>query len=106
MIKRSRGIQVKFRLSEEEAEQLKAKIKSSGMSQQEYLLKCALNKKVTNTDGMKEISFQLKKVGVNLNQIAESLNSKGYYDYRLITKNQEELNEIWQLLKQYLQRQG
>lgn len=104
MTHRSRGIQVKFRLSEEEAEQLKSKVEKSGMSQQEYLMKCALNKNVTNTDGIKEVVPEIKRVGNNLNQIAKELNGKGYYNYNLITDNQKELKDIWQLLKQYLQK--
>lgn len=103
---RTRAKQVVIRMSEEEYAAMKNKVEASGMKQSEYLIKCITNKNVTNTDGVKELAIQLKRVGVNLNQIAEALNSKGYYDYRLITQNQEELNEIWQLLKQYLQKQG
>lgn len=103
---RTRAKQVVIRMSEEEYAAMKNKVEASGMKQSEYLIKCITNKNVTNTDGMKELAIQLKRVGVNLNQIAEALNSTGYYDYRLITQNQKELNEIWQLLKQYLQKQG
>ena len=103
---RTRAKQVVIRMSDEEYAAMKQKVEASGMKQSEYLIKCITNKNVMNTDGMKEFAIQLKRVGVNLNQIAEALNSTGYYDYRLITQNQKELSEIWQLLKQYLQRQG
>lgn len=72
------------------------------MKQAEYLIRCITGKKVVNTDGMKTLVAEVKKVGVNLNQIAHALNGSGYYDYQLITKNQEELQEVWQLLKRYL----
>ena len=55
MSQRSRDIQIKFRVSEEEAEQLRKKVEQSGKSMQEYLLSCALNKPITNTDGIKEL---------------------------------------------------
>ncbi len=105
MAERKRKIQVKFRVSEVEAERLQKKIEKSGMSQQDYLLSCALNKTITNTDGIKEVLPEMKRIGNNLNQIARELNTKGYYNYNLITDNQKELKEIWQRLKQYLQNQ-
>ena len=106
MAQRSRDIQIKFRVSEEEAEQLRKKVDQSGKSMQEYLLSCALNKPITNTDGIKELYPEIKRIGNNLNQIAKALNGTAYYPYNLITQNQKELEKIWQLLKQYLQKQA
>jgi len=120
MTKRNREIQIKFRMSEEEAEQLRKKVELSGKSMQEYLLNCALEKPITNTDGIKEIAPELKRVGNNLNQTARALNEidgalkdSGFYNYRKIAEvlaeakqNQEELEKIWQLLRQYLQKQA
>lgn len=103
---RKRNVQIKFRASEEEAEQLQRKVEQSGKSQQEYILASVLNKSVTNTDGIKELIPELKRVGNNLNQIAKELHGRGYYQYDLITQNQKELTELWQQLKQYLQKQG
>lgn len=101
---RYRQKQIKFRLSEEEAKKLQAKIEQSGMSQQEYLVRCALDKPVTNLDGLKEVIPGMKRIGTNLNQIARSLNSTGFYKYNLIIENQKELKELWQYVKQYLQK--
>lgn len=109
MAQRSRGVQIKFRLSEEEAEQLKNKVEKSGMSQQEYLMKCALNKNVTNTDGLKEISLELKRIGTNLNQIAKQCNEENSVGLRTMVETKkigEELNRQWLLLRQFLQRQA
>lgn len=106
MANKSRQKQVMFRMSEEEYEQFMRKVEQSGTNQQEYILRSVLEQSITNTDGVKEIVPELKRVGNNLNQIAHALNSKRYYQYHLITENQEELKGIWQLLKQYLQKQG
>ena len=117
---RKRNVQIKFRASEEEAEKLQRKVEQSAMRQQEYILKAVLEQSITNTDGIKEIVPELKRVGNNLNQTARALNEidgalkdSGFYNYRKISEvlteakqNQEELKEIWQLLKQYLQKQA
>ena len=38
--------------------------------------------------------------------VSKALNGSTYYSYSLITQNQKELEKIWQLLKQYLQKQA
>jgi len=105
MSNRKRKVQVKFRMSEEETEQLKKKIEKSGMSQQEYLLRCVLEKPIVNTDGLKEFMPELKKQGSNLNQLTKKINERGYIDYKQeLPQLEKELKEIWQLLKQYLRK--
>ena len=97
---KSRPKQMAFRLSDEELEIVRDKIEESGLTQQEYLLKCALDKPVVTLEPLRDLNRQLKKVGNNLNQIAHSLNSDRYYDYKLISQNQEELRALWQQLSQ------
>ena len=102
---RKRNVQINIRISEAEAEQLRKKVEQSGMSQQEYILSCVLNKPITNTDGIKELLPELKKQGANLNQLTKKLNERGYVDYKQeLPQLEKELKDIWQLLKQYLQK--
>ena len=61
---RKRNVQINIRISEAEAEQLrKKKVEQSGMSQQEYILSCVLNKPITNTDGIKRTYTRVKEGG-------------------------------------------
>lgn len=66
------------------------------------MLACALKKEVKNTDGLKVLLPELKRVGSNLNQIAKALNTTGYYEPQLLQQNQKELNELWQQLRQLI----
>ena len=103
MANKTRPQQMLFRVSDIEAEIINNNIQKSGKNKQEYLLTSAIECKILNTDGIKELMPELKRIGNNLNQIAKELNGRGYYNYNLITDNQKELSEIWQLLRQYLQ---
>ena len=103
---KTRPKQLSFRVSEEEYQQLQEKISESGKNQQEYILSCVLEKQIVNTDGIKELIPELKRIGNNLNQIAHALNGGRYYQYNLITDNQKELDKVWQSLKQFLQKQA
>lgn len=119
MANRNRAKQVILRLSDEESEQLRKKVEQSGMSQQEYILRAVLDKPVMNTDGIKELAPTIKGVANNLNQTTKALNEinvalkdSSFFSYRKIGEvltnaelNQKELNELWLLLRQFLQRQ-
>ena len=103
---RTRPKQIVIRVSEEELAQIKEKVEQSGKSQQQYIIEALTQSNIVNTDGIKELIPELKRVGNNLNQIAHALNGGRYYQYNLITDNQKELDKVWQLLKQYLQKQA
>lgn len=72
---RKRGKQVIIRLSEDEYELYMEKVKKSNLSQNEYFIKCVTGKKIIVIEGLKEILTELKRIGVNINQISKNLNS-------------------------------
>ena len=77
---KTRPKQLSFRVSEEEYQQLQEKISESGKNQQEYILSCVLEKQIVNTDGIKELIPELKRIGNNLNQIARKAHALGTVD--------------------------
>ena len=101
---RTAKVQIIFRVTEEEAEQIKAKVQESGLSQKDYLMKVALGRKIQNTDGIKAVIPELKRIGNNLNQIAKHMNEGNYPMMQEVKENQKELTELWQQLRQYLQK--
>lgn len=118
-VNKSRPKKVTFRLSEEEHRQLQERISNSGLSSQEYILRAVLHTTVQSNTELKEMLPELKKVstelsrqGNNLNQIATVLNQRGYVDYKntlpqtleAVRHATEEVKELWQSLRQYLQK--
>lgn len=102
---KSRPKQLSFRVNEQEWKQLQKKIVESGKTQQEYILSCVLDKKIANTDGIKELVPELKRQGTNLNQLVKKLNEQGFIDYKKeLLAVMDEVKTVWQLLKQYLQK--
>ena len=86
---RTRPKQIVIRVSEEELDQIKKKVEQSGKSQQQYIIEALTQKQ-----------------GNNLNQIARKLQERGYIDYKQELPNtMKEVREVWQLLRQYLQKQ-
>lgn len=99
---KKRTKQVVLRLSEIEFAILQDKVKESGQSQQEYLRKAALKKKIQNNQVIKDLYIELQRQGNNINQIAKKLNSSSFVDYRELKIMMEEWRNTWQSLKQYL----
>ena len=104
---KTRPKQLSFRVNEEEYQKLQERVQESGKNQQEYILSCVLDKKIVNTDGIKELIPELKRIGNNLNQIAKRCNEGGVLPSEAEVREQgEELKQEWQLLRRYLQRQA
>ena len=99
---KSRPNQFLFRLSDSERELFLNKVARSGLSQQNFIKKCVLDKPVISLDRaeMHRILVELSRQGNNLNQIARVVNEGGYLaDQKTILEMKEELENIWQQLK-------
>ncbi|MBN1072727.1 MobC family plasmid mobilization relaxosome protein [Clostridium botulinum] len=99
---RARPKQVKFWSSEKELEQIKKKVAKSKLTQSEYLLKSALDKKIIVIDGLKEILIELSREGNNLNQISRSLNQGEQFNQEHFLETKEKLMELWGLIEKIL----
>lgn len=72
---KSRPNKITFRLSDAELKSFKAQVKKSGFNNQQFLTKVIFQKPVIERKTFEELLFELKKQGVNLNQIARSCNA-------------------------------
>ena len=75
------------------------KISLSGLNHQQYLLSAALDQTITNTDGLKALIPEIKRIGNNINQISKRANENRSITEFEIEEVKKELNNIWQLLK-------
>lgn len=75
------------------------KILASGLTHQQYLLSAALDQTITNTDGLKALIPEIKRIGNNINQISKRANENRSITEFEIEEVKKELNSIWQLLK-------
>lgn len=92
-----------FRVSDTMDALIREKAKSAGMSITDYIILCAINKKVINYDGLKELTTQVKKLGNNVNQLL-ILSRQGKIKTVNLTATQLELKKIYDLLADKLRR--
>jgi len=102
-LNRTRQNQIVIRVNDYENALIKKKVEQSGVNQQQFLVKAATEKPIVNTDGIRGVVPELKRIGINLNQIAKKCNEGRYIDDETLHSVQtigKELNDVWQLLKQ------
>ncbi|HIE5423566.1 TPA: plasmid mobilization protein [Clostridium botulinum] len=99
-VNRKRNKQIVIRATRKEFNTIKNKVKKSKLSQNEYLLKCALDKRIVVVDGLKDLNVELKRIGNNLNQLIKSVHEGKANCSKELLEINEEMKEVWQLLRQ------
>ena len=92
---RKRYKQIKFCVTESEHKKIKDKVVKSKLTQTEYLIKSALDKKIVIIEGLKEIIVELSREGNNLNQIARKLNEGKEVSLLEIKEMKNKLIDLW-----------
>lgn len=94
-----------IRMTEYEFETLQKKIRKSKTNQQEYLLKSVLEKEIICLEGLQEVATELRRQGVNLNNLVKDLKTKGFIDYKNALPNAlKEFEDTWQSLRLLIQK--
>lgn len=74
MANRKRNNQLKIYLSDNEYQSFINQVTKSKLTQTDFFIRCITKKKIIVIDGLKETLAELKKIGVNINQISKNLN--------------------------------
>lgn len=100
MVNRKRNVAVTVRMTEEEKNKFDELVKKSRLSQSDFFIKTALQKKIYDVgikNDLRSVQHELSKIGTNINQIAKNLNSNIYSgadkDVREMTESLENLQD-------------
>ena len=92
-----------FRVTDTMDALIRKKAANAGMSITDYIILCAIDKKVINYDGLRELTTQVKKLGNNVNQLL-ILSRQERINTVNLAATQEELKRIYELLAEHLPR--
>jgi len=70
-------------------------VQKSKLSQNDFLIKSALDKNIIVIDGLQNLLLELVREGKNLNQITRSLNQNDNSHLNEITQLKEKLIDLW-----------
>lgn len=102
---RKRPKQLVIRLSEEELAKVKMKVEKSKLKQNEYIIKCLMNKEIYVVEGINELILQMKYIGNNLNQLTRAVHEGKADCSKELQEIKKELSETWQSLRLLIQKQ-
>lgn len=99
---RLRDKQLNIRVTQYEYELIKERMKKSGSaSLREFVVDAATNGFLINVDysDIKALSYEINRIGNNVNQIAHRINSEGVIYKTEIEEVQENVDMIWKMLR-------
>lgn len=98
---KNRPNKITFRLSESELQELRARIQKSGFNEQQFLVRALFSKKIIEKEPLHQLLVELRREGVNLNQIARACNSGNVtFETDRINQSIANLEKLWQSLRQ------
>ena len=95
---------INIRLTEKEKSIIEVKAKKLNMTLTKFIVSSCLKDKIVIVNGLDKVDTELRRIGNNINQLTRLANEK------IITvidlkELRMEVNNIWQLLKQLVQKQ-
>ena len=90
--------QIHIRLTKDDYDNIKHRSQKANLTMTDYMMKSALNKKIIVIVGYKEVFHEIRKIGININQIARKCNM-GLVQQSAIEEIQTYMEQIWQLLR-------
>ena len=95
---------INIRLTEKEKSIIEVKAKKLNMTITKFIISSCLKDKIVIVNGLDKIDTELRRIGNNINQLTRLANEKiiTVIDFKELRM---EVNNIWQLLKQLVQKQ-
>lgn len=90
--------QIHIRLTKDDYDDIKQRSQKANLTMTDYMMKSALNKKIIVIVGYKEVFNEIRKIGININQIARKCNMS-LVQQSDIEEIQTYMEQIWQLLR-------
>ena len=95
---------INIRLTEKEKKLMESKAKKCNMTDTKYIISSCLKDKIIIVDGLDKVDAELRRIGNNINQLTRLSNERIISAVDL-KEARMEVNNIWQLLKQLVQKQ-
>ena len=95
---------INIRLTEKEKSIIEVKAKKLNMTITKFIISSCLKDKIVIVNGLDKVGTELRRIGNNINQLTRLANEKIITVINL-KELRMEVNNIWQLLKQLVQKQ-
>ena len=93
---------IELRISPAEKEELLSKAAESHKTVSQYVLSLSENRRVVDTKKLPPLITEIRRIGVNVNQIAAVANTQKYVSKEMLMKTKDELKKVVGLMQQIL----
>lgn len=100
----SKDTKINIRLTKQEKKQIEEKASKCNMTISKFILNSCLKDNIVIINGLDKFDTELRRIGNNINQLTRLANERIIQEVDL-KELRMEVNNIWQLLKQLVQRQ-
>lgn len=100
--KESKSQSILIRVSPTEKKKIEDKAKQSNKTVAGYLLALTESRRIIDTTKLAALIIEIRRIGVNINQIAAVANSQKYISKEMLAKVKQHEKEILELLQQIL----
>lgn len=94
---------INIRVTENEKKKIEEKAKRCNMTISKFIISSCLKDKIIIINGLDRVDAQLRKIGNNLNQLTK-LSNERIVNVVDLNALRMEVNNIWQLLRQLVQK--
>ena len=104
-VNRFRNIPVKFYTTEIERELIDEKAKQCSLSRSGYLLRIAIDGIIViqDLDTMRGFTYEVNKIGTNINQIAKEINTMGSIHKQDIEEIKKQMGELYKIINKLIE---
>ena len=100
---KNRTERLQLRVSSEEKEAIAQKAADANMSISDYIVALSEGKKVIDIRKIAQLILEVRRIGVNVNQIAAVANYQKYTNQQMLTKVNEDQQKVYDLLLKILE---
>lgn len=100
--KENKSQSILIRVSPTEKKDIEEKAKLSNKSVANYLISLSENRRVVDTKKLPPLITEIRRIGVNVNQIAAVANTQKYVSKEMLMKTKDELKKVVGLMQQIL----
>lgn len=97
MSKELKNTEIKLRVTQREKEMINEKARAAKLNRSQYILSAISGHPVIVMEGLKDLAYQLRKIGNNLNQLTTLANQKQIITLEL-EGTKKEIHQIWRSL--------
>ena len=103
---RKQNKRITLRMTGEQYDNLQNRMELAQFKQNDFILRAITEVPIVVIDGVSDIIIELKRIGNNLNQLTRLSNSDGSAPSVVAVKQlEDEVQKLWQYLRQLKQRQ-